>query len=200
MEYSRSPDGPGSSAGSISYSDAREQAVAILTNRYAEDSLSEAEFEWWLARLSEADTAPRVEALIGELSAPRGAIAARPFPAVNAPPPVRISAFMGTAKRTGPWSVPHRLVVRGVMADLRIDVRQAVIPYPCELELSAMMTQVRIVLPPGVGVDFGVSSMMSSVENNAEDWARVGPNSPRIVVRGRAIMSDVKVEVRRNRL
>lgn len=178
------------------YAEAREQAIAILTNRYAEDSLSEAEFEWWLARLSEADTAPRVEALIDRLSMPPMVAYATGGPPIQAPQAGKISAFMSEAKRTGPWTVPHHLMVRGVMCEVKIDFRQARIPYPCVVDVSAIMASVRITMPPGVAVDFDMSSVMASVQNDSGERHAHEPSAPRIVIRGRAIMAEVKVVVK----
>lgn len=191
--------GQGAGSHAMGYEEAREQAVAVLTNRYAEDSLSESEFEWWLGRLSEADTVGRVQELTARLTAPQAMPASFAPAVVMAPQEGAIVAFMSENKRTGPWTVPHYLTVRGIMSEVHVDLRQARIPYPCVIEVNALMAAVRITVPDGLVVDFDVSSVMASATNQAADANRHDPHAPRITIRGRAVMSEVRVMVKRAR-
>src|SRR4051794_29815319 len=77
---------------------ARERAIGLLTDRFADDSISEVEFEARLAWLGAADTPARVEELVADLTVPRLSVAsmAAPGHAVLPAGEQRISAVMSS--------------------------------------------------------------------------------------------------------
>jgi hypothetical protein len=174
---------------------ARERAIALLTDRYADDSLSEAEFEARLSWLSAADSPARIEDLIADLAVPRSAQPlAEQRTGFGPPSEQRIRAIMSSTERTGQWTLPHRLAVRAVMSELRLDLRYASLPPAGEIELNTVMANVRIIVPPELGVECDVSAFMATVRNEAS--ASQWPGAPVLYVTGSAVMSEVRIQVK----
>lgn len=176
---------------------ARERAIRLLSDGYAYDVLTEAEFEWRLGQLSGANSPTEVEALVADL-APVNRMAAVGATAMvlPAPPDERLVGFMSDSRRDGRWSAPHRLKVVAVMSHMRIDLRYAVIPAGCTIEVRAFMANVAFTAPPGMVVGFDVTPVMSSTRNDASAMHATGDWRPHVQVRGSAIMSEVRVRVR----
>jgi hypothetical protein len=105
---------------------------------------------------------------------------------------------MSEIRRDGAWRLPQRLRVSAIMSDVRLDLRQAVIPPGCMIEVRAIMANVTIVVPPGLPVDFDVSPIMASARN---DSTRVPAafGAPLVHVRGSAFMAEVRVRMREAR-
>jgi hypothetical protein len=164
---------------------ARERVVQLLTDRYADDSLSLVDFE------------TRLDALY------RVAVAA-PMPAAGqsvAPPPAalpsaratfdRIFAFMSNTMRRGAWRVPHRLRVAAVMSEVRIDLRDAELPATLEIEVLAIMSAIKVTVPAGVEVVLDVTPVMAAVADRTDGLPSAG--GPRVVLRGTGVMAEVTV-------
>jgi len=169
----------------------RERAVKLLSDGYAYDRLSESEFEWRLGRLNTTTSAAAVDALVSDLLAPAAWV-----PDGDAGGERRILAVMSESRHAGAWTVPSRLKVVGVMSEVRIDLRDATLPPECTIDISAVMANVHVIVPPGLPVQFDMGSMMASARSDAPPMGRTSADVPRIVVRGFALMSEVRVKVR----
>lgn len=184
--------------GASSLDAARERAIRLLTDGFAYDVITVDEFEWRLGQLSHADSPRAIDALVADLMAPAdgltGSHALAPAPAFAAEG--RILGIMSETRRMGPWRVPQWLRVKAVMSDVKIDLRYAVIPSGCTIDLSAIMANVSFIAPPGLVVDFDVTSIMASARNDARAMASDGYTLPHVRIRGSAIMSEVRVRVR----
>ncbi|HEX5971366.1 MAG TPA: DUF1707 domain-containing protein [Gemmatimonadaceae bacterium] len=182
---------------------ARERAIRVLSDGYAYDALTEDEFEWRLGQLSLANSPAEVQALIADLPT----AGANPLTAtytggmyadVPAPPGERIRGIMSEVRREGPWRLPMRLEVKAVMSNVRLDLRRAVIPPGCLIEVRATMSDVQIVVPPGLPVEFDVSPIMGVARNDSTRYP-VAAGAPTVRVTGRALMAEVRVRVREMR-
>jgi hypothetical protein len=178
---------------------ARERVVRLLTDRYADDSLTMGEFEAHLERLQRAEDADTLAALARELEAPRQR-AQGAWLSENAPPPPvvtawpveeRIVAVLGEVTRRGALVLARRLSVVAVMGELRLDLSEATFPECCELSLVACMATVRLVVPDSLSVRVEVTSLLSSMHDATSSPAL--PGHARLVVRGAAAMSDLHV-------
>lgn len=184
----------------LAVEDAREHAIRVLSDGYAYDALTEDEFEWRLGQLSLANSPAEVQALIADLPA-SGAAPTVPAYGGSAyagePMPVkdRIRGIMSDVRRDGLWRVPQRLRVSAVMSNIRLDLRQAVIPPGCVIEVRAIMASVSIIVPPGLPVEFDISPFMGTARN---DSSRVPAafGAPVVRVTGSAVMAEVRVRVR----
>jgi len=177
---------------------ARERVVQLLTDRYADDSLSLVDFETRLDALYRVTDVAALEAMAASLAV------AAPMPAAGqsvAPPPAalpsaratfdRIFAFMSNTMRRGAWRVPHRLRVAAVMSEVRIDLRDAELPATLEIEVLAIMSAVKVTVPSGVEVVLDVTPVMGAVADRTNGVPSAG--GPRVVLRGTGIMAEVTV-------
>jgi hypothetical protein len=190
---------PGS-APALAVEQARERAIRVLSDGYAYDALTEDEFEWRLGQLSLANSPAEVQAIIADLPAPGASpltatYAGGTYAGVPAPPEERISSIMSEVHREGPWRLPMRLKVSAVMSNVRLDLRRAVIPPGCVIEVKAIMAAVYIIVPPGLPVEFDVSPIMGTVRNESARYpAAMG--APVVRVKGSALMAEVRARVR----
>jgi hypothetical protein len=160
---------------------ARERAVTLLADRYADDSISEAEFEARLAWLSAAESVERINELVADLTVARpAATLATTGYAIEPRGEQRLFAILSSTRRTGRWTMPPRLVVGAVM-----------------IELFALMANVRIVVPPEMAVDATITALMASVRNDADEPGR--PGAPLLRVNCISTMSEVRIEVKERR-
>ena len=180
----------------LTLSEARERAIRLLTDGFAYDLISVDEFEWRLGQLSHAESADAMSALVEDLvTGPRD-----PAERIAAPVPWssegRMVAIMSETRRAGPWKVPQRLRVKALMSQVTIDLRYALIPPGCMIELTAVMANVRFIVAPGTVVDFDVGAFMGTAGNDERAVARDVHTPPHLRIRGSAIMAEVRVRVR----
>jgi hypothetical protein len=176
--------------------EARERAIRILTDAYAYDVISDVEFERRLEMLGKSVAASSVNAVVADLPTDDRLVQRAPDYRLMVPRDGRISGLMSETRRTGPWRVPERLAVRAIMCDMKLDLRYAAVPPQCEIDVSAVMSSVAIIVAPGTLVDFDVNPIMGSAGSGADAFFR-DPASAQIRVRGKAIMAEVRVKVRR---
>jgi hypothetical protein len=205
---------------------ARERAIEELSARFATDELTLDELERRLERVYKARTAGEMDMLLADLraSAPvsrgaapaaaGGSMVAAPgatYPAGRAPAgaqsrsnalrvkPERVVSIMADTKRRGAWTAGPRLELLGIMSDTTIDLTQAILPdHDIEIDVTAFMAAVKIVVPRGMRVISRVSAFMGAARNRSElasPWA----NYPTLHITGSAIMAEVKVVVRDRR-
>ena len=127
--------------------EARESAIRILTDAYAYDAITELEFERRLRRLSVAASGLDIGAIVADLpvlGTTDGRSSGRPLPTRQS----RIIGFMSDVHRTGPWLVPEAPSIRAVLCNMTIDLRYAVIPPACTIEVTALMAAVLILCHP----------------------------------------------------
>jgi hypothetical protein len=180
---------------------ARERAIQLLSDRFADDTLSDVEFEARIDRLFAASDSLAVEAVIADLHDPAPRTSRPPSPRDLQPAEVpderRILALMGETRRTGRWTVPRRLHVRAVMGNALIDLRDVIIPDGLTLDVGTFMGNISLIVPPGVSVTSDVSAIMGNAVNRAHELGRTA--TPRIYVHGTAFMGEVKILVREPR-
>jgi hypothetical protein len=176
--------------------EARERAIRILTDAYAYDVISDVEFERRLEMLGKSVAASSMNAVVADLPAEGGLVRRAPDYSIMAPSEGRISGLMSETRRTGPWRLPQRLAVSAIMCDMKLDLRYAAVPARCEIDVTAVMSSVAIIVAPGTLVDFDVSPIMGAAGSGADDFFR-DPAAAHIHVRGKAIMAEVRVKVRR---
>jgi hypothetical protein len=187
----------------ISLNQARERVIEALSTHFAQDDISLEELERRLERAYKATNLTELDALTLDL---RGGVSSTPR--VPAPAPARdvaplvadherIVAVMSESKRGGLWAVPQELDVLALLSDATFDVTHAKLPTGIiDVHLRALMTTVKLILPPGVHVVNRLHAFMSSV-NNELDETSPPPGAAVIRLSGWAVMAEVKVSVRR---
>jgi hypothetical protein len=189
---------------------AREHAIRLLTDRYADDTLSTAEFEGRLDRLYSTATAGDVQRLVADLQVAR-------VPAPVASPPAapprerhvvpglrqvalplaaaarRLLCVLGQRTIAGRWAAPERLEVRCVLGEVVLDLREAELVSGSEIDVFAVMGTVHLLLPAHVEVESEVGSVMGEVSDAGV--VDVPATSPRPTVRLRLTGTSVMAEV-----
>jgi len=117
-------------------------------------------------------------------------------PAATVPREKRFLALMGEVRRKGNWTVPSRLHLFAAMGAIRLDLREAQIPAEgVEIDATAMMGEVRIVLPPGLHAEVDGLAVLGEFSDRTAGAAST-LDAPVIRVKGVAFMGAVRVETR----
>lgn len=192
---------------------AREQKITELSTHFANDDLSLDDLERRIERVYKAVSIADLDLITADLRSaaplvdPRASARGDMTPlresgnAVGIPTTrARLVAFMSSTRRVGRWAVPRDLRFVAVMSDSRIDLTNASLPVGgvVNIEVTAVMASVRIIVPPGMRVINEIHSFMADVGSNADELESGGGNSsPVIRLTGTAIMAEMKVKVRR---
>jgi len=126
----------------------------------------------------------------------------RPTPAARggtlAPVPEerRVLAIAGEVRRVGRWLVPRLLRVRAFLGEVKVDLRESLIPEGFTLDVRAYGARVTLVIPPGVNVVFDVFAFMGNAVNQAHEPVAEEGGAPAIRVIGSAYLGEVRVLVR----
>jgi hypothetical protein len=186
---------------------AREQKITELSSHFANDDLTLEDLERRIERVYKAVNVAELESITADLPNPAAVATRTPKRRLTRdasgvpgtiPNSGRILSIMGESRRRGRWQVPQRLEVVSIMSDTKIDLTQAVMPAGIvEVELRVVWAACKIVVPPGMRVINEVHAIMASVRSKADDLDAGNAFVPTIRLTGMALMSEVKVVVRR---
>jgi hypothetical protein len=173
---------------------ARERVIAVLTERYAQDHLTLDEFERRAAAAYAARSPDELAMLTADL--PLGEVSAsRPsLPAGN------VGVVLGSIVRDM-HAVPRALDVRTVLGNVELDLTRASFASGVtEISLHAFMGNIEIQLPPHVGVEDHVSTVLGSFEYRrhprASSWVESSKVTSVVRFTGRVTMSSAEVVIR----
>ena len=172
---------------------AREHVIEELTKRFASDQLTMDEFERRAAAVYAAASPAALTALTADLRPPR-----RLTPVSG--PPMTIGATLGSIVRGGEIIVPERLEIRALAGNVELDLTHAeFLPGVTEIELRVFLGNVEIQLPPHVGLEDHVSTVLGSFEYRrqprAQSWTETSGINSVVRFTGRVVMSSVEVTV-----
>lgn len=197
--------------------DARERAIAELSEHFAQDNLEMEEFERRVTRAHQAASVSELRELLGDLpggaksldalvrvAGTEGETALAPVKAstaIVAEGNVRqkqtLAAILGGVQRTGSWNVPRRLNVRTVMGGAQLDFREARLPAGVTtVSIFSLMGGVEIIVPPDLSVEIEGTAIMGGFEHLDRTPDVPDPNRPVLRVTGLAIMGGVAVNTR----
>jgi hypothetical protein len=184
---------------------ARDRAIELLSEHFANDRLTMDELDQRLERAYAATSLAELHALTADLPearpAPAHASLPRPAALERAEETGRIVAIFSETKRGGLWAVPQQLDVKATMSNLTLDLRSARLsPGLTEVYLSAVMASVQVILPPGVRVVENVRAFMASVTDDSYSVVSSDSSAPVIRLTGRAIMAEVKVRTKTHQM
>ena len=173
---------------------AREQVIAQLTDRYANDHLTLEEFERRAAAAYAATTSAALVALTSDL------------PGTSTPgsrpsgPAMHVGVVLGSVVRSLN-EVPSKLEVRSLLGNVELDLTRATFaPGVTEISLRAFMGNIEIQLPGHVGVEDHVSTVLGSFEYRrhprAASWVEASRNASVVRFTGRVTMSSAEVVIR----
>jgi len=181
----------------------RERVVQALCVHFAVDHIGMDELDARLSHAYGARDQEELRSLLSDLPAlddNKLDAGAAPLLAPSAVVPRRgvIMAFMGGATRKGSWLIPRELKVLAFMGGAEIDLREAKFaPGVTEVDVTAVMGGVEIIVPYGVRVEVIGAAFMGGFETDAGDADALDPWQPVLRVTGLAVMAGVEVKVRR---
>lgn len=181
----------------------RDRVIARLSRHFALDELSIDELDARIERAYRARTVGELAALTDDLHlvpANVHATGGELAPAAYAGPLAeheehgRLLAFMSSLKRRGPWVVPRNLELAAVMSETHLDLREArLAPGVTDIKVFALMTSLKITVPPGVRVVDHTTSFMAEVRNESLDQPTEATSPCIVRLRGSAIMAEVVI-------
>lgn len=178
----------------------RERVIAKLSEQFAQDVISLDELERRIEQAYRAQTLSAVRALTNDLPADPEAARARreaPLPAAFAEQSSRIMSVMAETVRRGIWHPARHLDVWSVMSETHLDLTEARLAAGLtEIRLRAVMTSVKVIVPPGVRVVVQPTAFMASVSDDVDDPPALGSGAPVIRITGPVVMAELKVSVR----
>jgi hypothetical protein len=182
----------------------KERTINVLSDHFAQDNLSVEELERRLTLVYRATSVPALRELTRDLPSEGTAVAERraaPLPEVFAPEDGRIVSIMATTKRRGMWQPPRHLDLWCLMSETRLDLTEAHLsPGVTEIEVHALMAQVKVIVAPGVRVVCQPSAFMAEVNDETLEPPPVGSGAPVVRITGFVMMTELKVSVRRREL
>jgi hypothetical protein len=179
----------------------REVVAQELSLHFAADHLSMDELEERLSLVYGAPTAAQLHGLVADLPPlDRHKLDSGNMPMIapSALVPGRgvVIALLGGAERTGSWLVPRELKVWAILGGAKIDLRDAKFgPGVTEIDVTALMGGVEIIVPRGVRVETIGAGVMGGFGSSAGDATALDPSQPVLRVTGLAIMGGVDVKV-----
>lgn len=180
----------------------REHAVQALCAHFAQDHLTAQELELRFEEVYRASSLDQLRRLMTGLPALAPTAVTTPLPTFSvaavprAPAEKRFLALMGEVNRQGRWSVPAYLKVSAIMGTVRLDLREAEVPATgVDIDATAVMGDVRILLPPGLHAEVDGMAFMGEFSDRTAGTAAT-LDAPSIRVRGSAVMGAVRVETR----
>jgi hypothetical protein len=192
--------------------ESRERVIAALSEHFAHDVLDVDEFERRVALAQTSESAQEIDALLADLPAlalaagdaaasSSTALAPRVAPALAAPGEVRdeqtVFAVMGGVDRRGAWTMPRRLKVVAIMGGGLLDLREARLPPgPVDIEVTAFMGGLQIIVPPGLAVETHGSAIMGGFQDVHRAPAHPDPGAPLLRVHGFVVMGGVDIQMR----
>jgi hypothetical protein len=184
--------------------DARERAIAVLSDGFANDALDVDEFERRVTLAHTLESPQEIAALTADLPALTTALASAPSSVALAPPtaddgapPETVYAIFGGVERRGTWTVPRRWRVLAAFGGAALDLREARFPTGViDLEVKALCGGVQIVVPPGLAVEVHGTAIMGGFQNVNRAPAHPDPDAPLLRVRGLAVMGGVEITMR----
>ncbi len=184
----------------------RERVIARLSDHFAHDALDVDEFERRVTVAQTADNPADIEALLRDLGdLPDGPVAATtavvPTVVTALAPadqePETAYAIFGGIDRRGAWTVPRRMKIVAIMGGAHLDLREARFPPGVvELDVTAVMGGIEIVVPPGLAVQMHGSAIMGGFAEVNRAPANPDPDAPLLRVHGLTMMGGVNIEMR----
>ena len=182
--------------------DAREPAIAALSEGFANDALDVDEFERRVTLAHTSDSPDDIAALTSDLPASTTALASAtvalaPATADEGVAPETVYAIFGGVDRRGTWNVPRRWRVIAAFGGAQLDLREARFPTGViDLEVKAVFGGVQIIVPPGLAVEVHGTAIMGGFQNVNRAPAHPDPDAPLLRIHGLALMGGVDITMR----
>jgi hypothetical protein len=183
----------------VALRDRRDQAIARISEAYAQDLFDIDELDRRLDLAHKALTVADLDALVADLGA-QTALVVQPSLALDDPgrPQAKsLRVIMSSVERRGAWIVAKQLTTRVFWGNAELDFREASLgPGTTTIDVRVTMGSLEIILPPSLAIDVDVSSLMGSVESRHRAPAQLDPSRPFLRVTGSVVMGSIEVLTR----
>lgn len=186
----------------------REEARRTIGEGYSQDLIDADELDRRLEAVERATAIDEVKKLSADLVLPSSAAGLAPTRAPDAPQTAlvplgdipthdTITAILSETKRTGPWKPARHTKIRAVLANTRLDFRQAVLgPGTTEIDVSVFIGEVEIFVTPGTLVEVNCTAIIGEVEQDDRSQVSVVTNAPQLRITGTIVVGSVTVRER----
>lgn len=202
--------GPAGRERPISVDEAREKAIDILSEAFAQDLVTIEEFERRVTLAQEARTMAEIGTAIeglrtgapGSPAARGDQLAALPRIAADMPagrirPADRAVAIFGETNRSGAWIPARRNTLVAVMGSMELDLREALLgPGETAFTVTAVMGSVEVIVPPGLHIECSGSAILGSFEHQEVRSLPASGDMPIVRIDGFSVLSSVEIEYR----
>jgi cell wall-active antibiotic response 4TMS protein YvqF/uncharacterized protein DUF1707 len=193
-----------SPASLVALRDARERAIAQLSDAFAHDVIELDEFERRLALVHRATSVSEVTSTISDLAESTAPIVLAPAahqPAALAPQAHGrsrpIVAIFGGLERRGSWTPPRSVRAMAIFGGMVLDFRDASLPPGfTEINVVALMGGVQLIVPPNLSVEVSGTAILGGVDHLDRAPPQADPDRPVLRVYGLAVMGGIAVETR----
>jgi hypothetical protein len=186
----------------------RLEAIRVLSAAVASDRMPASQVESRLALIRQAPNLATLDAIVadviptGSYHTPRGlspAVADHTFVApVEPAEELRISTVLGSSKRAGSWTVPHRLMLKVVLGDLVLDLRDAVFGSDVlDIDVSMLLGNLVLIVPAGAQVENECDERMSSSSHSTRSVRGANPIGLLIRITGHVRFSNLEIKEKR---
>ncbi|MBN1646478.1 MAG: hypothetical protein JW874_00475 [Spirochaetales bacterium] len=169
-------------------------AEDILAEAFARDLITMEEFENRLAVVQTAGSNRTIQAELQDLPArfPARAATATPAPTDNTVHNLILSSRILRGAKLREPSLRTRLI----LAEETLDYSKTVLdPGTYYVEARVILGELNIIVPENYSISLDMTTVLSEV---IDKGCEAGPNSPRIIVRGKVILGSVKVKIRKD--
>jgi hypothetical protein len=188
----------------VSLREARERAIARLSDAFAADDLDLEEFERRISLAHRADSPAALEPLLSDLVATSpgtgpamASTALTVRPAGTGRRNQTLVAIMGGTMRRGRWSAPQHIRLIAVMGGAELDFREAdLAPGETHVSIFSLMGGCEIIVPPGLAVDMDGIAIMGGFEHMERSSPQRDPETPYLRVSGFVAMGGVQITTR----
>ena len=188
----------------------REEAIRALSAALTSDRLSFDQFESRLALIRQAPNRATLDAILADLPADEDVASTGLVPMardhtavvghddlvpVEPAEVLRIKTVMGSSKRAGSWTVPHRLELKVVLGELTIDLRDAVFcSDTLDIDVNVLLGSLTLIVPAGTQVENESEEKFSSSSHSTRSTRGLSRIGLLIRITGRVGWSSFEIK------
>lgn len=94
---------------------------------------------------------------------------------------LRLLVLTGEEHWTGGVVLPSRMKAKIIFGTAVIDLREALFPAEAVLDIDVILGQARVIVPPGVRVEFAAAESMGEAKDRRTPVA-LAPDAPRLLI------------------